>query len=113
MANGTHTNTFNTPGVEPGKNHVYFLKDLEDARNIRNRILECFERASYPDTSAEERERLLTFVIVGGGPINVEFAGELHSFLTQDVAKWYPEFKDHVKVELVEASDKILGTFNP
>lgn len=51
MANGTHTNTFNTPGVEQGKNNVFFLKDLWDARQIRNRILECFERASYPNTT--------------------------------------------------------------
>ena len=81
MANGTHTNTFNTPGVEQGKNNVYFLKDLWDARQIRNRILECFERASYPSVTLEEKKRLLHFVIVGGGPINVEFAGELYSFL--------------------------------
>lgn len=82
MANGSTTNTFNTPGVKYRENNVYFLKDLSHARAIRNRILECFERASYPDTSKEERERLLNFIIVGGGPISVEFAGELHSFLT-------------------------------
>ena len=52
MANGSHTNTFNTPGVEYKKfNMVYFLKGLEHAREIRYRILECFERASFPETS--------------------------------------------------------------
>jgi len=66
--------------------------------------LECFERASYPNTTEEEKKNLLHFVIVGGGPINVEFAGELYSFLKKDVVKWYPEFKDMVEVELVEAS---------
>lgn len=50
---------------------------------------------------------------MGGGPINVEFAGELYSFLKKDVVKWYPEFENMVEVELVEASQHILGTFNP
>ena len=74
-------NTFNTPGVEYGKNNVYFLKDLEHARGIRNKILENFERAAYPDCSEEERKRLLSFVIVGGGPVCIEFCGELWDFL--------------------------------
>lgn len=106
------TNTFNTPGVEYGKNNVYFLKDLAHARAIRGRILECFERASYPGVTQEERRKLLSFVIVGGGPISVEFAGELHSFVSKDVSRWYPELKDLVKVHLIEASDHLLGPFN-
>jgi NADH:ubiquinone reductase (non-electrogenic) len=61
----------------------------------------------------EQKKNLLHFVIVGGGPINVEFAGELYSFLKKDVVKWYPDFADIVDVEIIEASDHILGTFNP
>ena len=113
MANGAMTNTFNTPGENFGENNVYFLKDLEHARAIRNRILECFERASYPNATPEEVDRLLTFVIVGGGPISVEFAGELHSFLKKDISKWYPEFQNRVNVQLIEAGQHILGPFNP
>ena len=112
LSNGSQTNTFNTPGVEYGKNNVYFLKSLEHARAIRHRILECFERASFPETSPEEREKLLHFVIVGGGPINVEFSGELYSFLNRDVARWYPELAPLIKVTLVEGSKHILGPFN-
>lgn len=54
------------------ENHVFFLKQLGDARNIRNRLLECFERAASPFISEAERSRLLSFVVVGGGPTSIE-----------------------------------------
>lgn len=51
---------------------MFFLKQLGDARNIRNRLLECFERAANPFISEAERSRLLSFVVVGGGPTSIE-----------------------------------------
>mmetsp|Transcript_2344 Transcript_2344/g.3599 ORF Transcript_2344/g.3599 Transcript_2344/m.3599 type:complete len:298 (+) Transcript_2344:502-1395(+) len=75
-------------------------------------MIECFERASTPFIDQTERKRLLTFVVVGGGPTNVEFASELHDFLRKDVAKWYPDLHDHVRVVVIEASGHILGSFN-
>jgi NADH dehydrogenase FAD-containing subunit len=110
IAVGSKTNTFGVPGVT-GNDHVFFLKQLEHARAIRNRLIECFERASAPTVGAEERQRLLTFVVVGGGPTNIEFASELHDFLHDDVSRWYPDLKQDVKVIVIEASQNILGTF--
>lgn len=55
------TNTFNVPGVEE---NCFFLKDMEGAKALRQRINECFEISALPSTSAEERKRLLTFVVV-------------------------------------------------
>jgi NADH dehydrogenase FAD-containing subunit len=110
LAVGSETNTFGVPGVENNPN-VFFLKQLEHARAIRNRLIECFERASLPDLDPAERKRLLTFVVVGGGAINIEFAAELHDFLTEDVSKWYPDLKHQIRVVVVEASGHILGTF--
>jgi NADH:ubiquinone reductase (non-electrogenic) len=110
MAVGSETNTFGVPGVENNP-HVFFLKQLDHARAIRNRLIECFERASARDLDEAERNRLLTFVVVGGGAINIEFASELHDFLTEDVSKWYPDLKGHIRVVVVEASGHILGTF--
>ena len=51
---------------------MFFLKQLGDARNIRNRLLECFYRAANPFISEAERSRLLSFVVVGGGPTSIE-----------------------------------------
>jgi len=70
IAVGNKTNTFNTPGVAEREGQgVYFLKHLHHARQIRNRILECFERAGNPTLTNMERDRLLSFVVVGGKPI--------------------------------------------
>ena len=58
---GSVTNTFNVPGVEE---NCFFLKDMEGAKALRQRINECFEISALPSTSPEERKRLLTFVVV-------------------------------------------------
>lgn len=104
---GANSNTFHVPGVEQ---HAFFLKQLSDARAIRNRLMELFERASNRFISDAERQALTTFVIVGGGPTSIEFSGELHDFIVEDVAKWFPDVKTRVIV--VESTDHILGTFD-
>jgi len=68
---GANSATFNIPGVE---DHALFLKELPDARAIRQKIIENFERASQPRRSVERKKQLLHFVVVGGGPSGVEFA---------------------------------------
>jgi NADH dehydrogenase FAD-containing subunit len=111
LAPGGETNTFGVKGVKENPK-VFFLKQLEHSRAIRNRLIECFERASSPSCSEEEARRLLTFVIVGGGPTSVEFAGELHDFVKKDVLRWFPDLHSHVTVTLVEAGAHLLGNFN-
>ena len=110
IATGSETNTFGVAGVL-GNEHVFFLKQLIDSRNIRNRLIDCFERASSPGADLDEINRLLTFVIVGGGPTSVEFAAELYDFLKKDVSRLYPDLHKHCQVKLVEASGNILGSF--
>lgn len=68
-----------------------------DARAIRSRIIECFERASYPDLPSAAQARLLSFLVVGGGPTSVEFASELYDFLKKDVHILYPDLEHMVK----------------
>ncbi|XP_052177234.1 external alternative NAD(P)H-ubiquinone oxidoreductase B2, mitochondrial-like [Diospyros lotus] len=109
IAMGARANTFNTPGVVE---NCHFLKEVEDAQRIRRTVIDCFERASLPNISEEERKRILHFVIVGGGPAGVEFAAELHDFATEDLAKLYPLIKDDVKITLLEAADHILNMFD-
>jgi len=112
VASGSETNTFGVKGVSDNP-HVFFLKQLQHSRSIRNRLIECFERASSPSVTCElERQTLLTFVVVGGGPTSVEFAAELYDFLRKDVSRYYPELLDAVRVQLIEASGHILGSFD-
>lgn len=113
VAAGNKTNTFQTPGVDELEGEaVLFLKHLYHSRLIRNRILECFERASNNNVTQEERERLLSFVVVGGGPTSCEFTTELYDFIHDDVARWYPDLKGDIKLTLVEAGKGLLGSFD-
>lgn len=105
---GAVSNTFGVPGVHE---HAFFLKEIADARKIRNRILENFELAVQPGITAEEKERLLHFVIVGGGPTGVEFGAELHDFMKQDVTRLYIQERSNVRVTLIEARH-ILPSFD-
>ncbi|XP_061189743.1 uncharacterized protein LOC133197642 [Saccostrea echinata] len=108
IAVGARSNTFNVPGVE---DHAFFLKDIPDARRIRNRIINNIELSLHPGLDESDRKRLLNFVIVGGGPTGVEFGAELYDWIQQDVARVYHQRKDQVHVTLVE-SNQILGSFD-
>ncbi|CAG8458914.1 4448_t:CDS:10 [Ambispora gerdemannii] len=65
IAVGANSNTFGIPGVGE---YALFLKDVSDARKIRQRVIECFEHASQPGVTEETKLGLLHFVVVGGGP---------------------------------------------
>ena len=73
IAVGSVSNPHGVPGLE----NAYSLKTVEDVLKIRRHIMDSFERASLPSTSSEERKRLLSFVVCGGGPTGVEFASEV------------------------------------
>lgn len=109
IAAGESTNTFNINGV---KEYAFFLKEIADARKIRTRVIECFERASLPDTTPEQRKQLLTFIVCGGGPTGVEFAAELHDFIEEDVRKKYKKIMDFTMLVLIEAGTGILNSFD-
>ena len=87
------------------------LKSLEDAIEIRRRVLTAFERAELTE-SAEERAQLMTFVVIGGGPTGVELAGAIaelaHSVLQDDFRAIRPE---KARVILVEAGERLLASF--
>ncbi|XP_052073298.1 uncharacterized protein LOC127711334 isoform X24 [Mytilus californianus] len=105
---GALSNTFNVPGVQE---HSFFLKEVADARRIRNRILKNFELSVQPGIEESEANRLLHTVIVGGGPTGVEFGAELYDFVEQDISRLYKQKKHHVNVTLVE-SNQILASFD-
>ncbi|XP_074561967.1 external alternative NAD(P)H-ubiquinone oxidoreductase B2, mitochondrial-like, partial [Curcuma longa] len=109
IAVGAKVNTFNIPGVEE---HCYFLKEVEDAQKIRRSVINCFEKATLPYLDEQERARILHFVVIGGGPSGVEFAAELHDFVTEDLAKLYPTVQNLVNITVLETAEHILTMFD-
>jgi NADH dehydrogenase len=108
--------------LAPGARHSYFghpewetnapgLKTLEDALEIRRRVLLAFERAEL-ESDAERRRALLTFVVVGGGPTGVELAGAIAEVACQVL---HGEFRQidtrHARTILVEAGPHLLPAF--
>jgi hypothetical protein len=95
VAVGCYSQTFDTKGV---REHAYFLKDVGDARKIRNRLLSCFEMASLPTTSEEMKKMLLNFAVVGGGPTGIEWSAELCDMIEEDMKHLYPDLVGYAKV---------------
>lgn len=109
--------------VATGAAHSYFghpewetrapgLKTLDDALEMRRRMLLAFESAER-ETDTEKQRRLLTFVIIGGGPTGVELAGALAEIarrsLRQDFRRIHPE---SARIVLVEGSPHVLANFH-
>ena len=109
IAVGEVTNTF---GIEGIRENALFLKELIDARKIRTLVIDCFENASLPGLTKEEKKRYLRFVVCGGGPTGVEFAAELHDFIEDDVKRKYKYLNKLVEIVLIEAKDAILASFD-
>jgi len=109
VATGATTNTFNTQGVDQ---HAHYLKETGDATLLRQAVLENLEKASLPNISEEERKRLLSFWIVGGGPTAVEMAAELQDFLQNDVVNpkhaTFHELINKTQVTLVQSNHDLL-----
>jgi NADH dehydrogenase FAD-containing subunit len=92
IAVGVKTNTFGIESIAKGKeegNSIFFLKQLEHARAIRSNIIACFEKASIPTVTDEERRRLLSFLVVGGGPTSCEFTAEVHGAFVSFLCVFY------------------------
>jgi len=108
LACGAKHSYFGKPeweGVAPG------LKTLEQATEIRRRILLAFERAERSSLE-QERKDLLTFVIVGGGPTGVELAGAISEISRQTLEKDFHRIDaSQARVILIEAASRILPSF--
>jgi NADH dehydrogenase len=108
--------------VAAGATHAYFghddwrphapgLKTLEDALEIRRRVLLAFERAER-ELDPARREAELTFVIIGGGPTGVEMAGALAEISRLSLAKDFRHFDPgSAKIVLLEGGASVLANF--
>lgn len=106
---GSTTNPHGVKGLE----NCHFLKDIDDAQNIRNSILTNLEYACLPTTSDDERKRLLSFVVSGGGPTGVEFAAELFDLLNEDLTAHFPRIlRNEISVHVIQSRGHILNTYD-
>jgi NADH dehydrogenase len=102
----------NPHGVK-GLEHCRFLKDITDAQKIRNHVLHNLEMACLPTTTDEDRRRLLSFVICGGGPTGVEFAAELYDMLNEDLMGNFPKvLRNEISVHVLQSRGHILNTYD-
>ena len=83
LGTGSTSHFFGVPGAAE---HAFPLKTLDEGVALRNHILRCFERAAH-EPDAERRQCMLTFVILGGGPTGVEFAGALAELIRAPLSK--------------------------
>ncbi|KAI4248672.1 MAG: hypothetical protein L6R42_009194, partial [Xanthoria sp. 1 TBL-2021] len=106
---GSTTNAHGVKGLE----NCHFLKTIEDAAKIRNKILQNLEHACLPTTTDDERRRLLSFVVSGGGPTGVEFAAELFDLLNEDLGRSFPKIlRNEVSVHVIQSRGHILNTYD-
>ena len=110
VAAGAETSYFGHPEWAP---RAAGLKDLNDALEVRRRVLSALEAAESTDDPAEKR-RLLTFVVVGGGPTGVELAGAIADLSREILFEDFRQVKpSETRVVLVEMAGRILLPFDP
>ncbi len=119
---GNRTIPYDRLVLATGARHAYFghdewepfapgLKKIDDATDIRRRILSAFERAETTEDEVERR-RLLTFVIVGGGPTGVEMAGAIAELARRALVRDFHAIDPaSAGVLLVEAGPRVLPSF--
>lgn len=107
LAHGATNNFF---GSDQMQKHSKGMKTIAEVLDLRNSLLMNFENALTAQNT-EEREMLMTIVIIGGGPSGVEIAGAIAEMNKYVLQKDYPEFKEiRAKIYLVEAVDRVLSS---
>lgn len=106
LANGSRTNYFGNKEIAQ---HAFPLKQLPQALDLRHHILESFEQALLQD-QVDEQERLMNFVVVGGGPTGVEVAGALGELKLHVLPQDHPELDFRkMNIYLVEGGNQLLS----
>ena len=105
VAIGSETHYFGVPGA---KEYSLPLKTVEDAKNIKNTLVERFEQAQHLDKD-EDKQDVLRFVVVGGGPTGVEIAGELGDIIADELSDAFPDCAHLASVVIVERGTQLVA----
>ncbi len=109
IATGAETNYFGNKNMQ---RNAFPMKSTVEALELRNQLILNFEEASV-STDDKNIERLLTIVVVGGGPTGIELSGALADMKRSTLPKEYPELNfNRMKIYLVEGTDKVLGSMS-
>jgi len=109
VATGSETNFF---GNEELEKNAMAMKSIPQSLNLRSLILENFEQALLTD-DYHERDALMNFVIVGGGPTGVELAGALAEIKKGILPKDYPDLDTRrAQINLVQGGDRLLDAMS-
>lgn len=109
IATGSKTNYFGNKEIE---RNSMSMKTIPQSLNIRSLILENFEQAVLT-TDQADKDALINFVLVGGGPTGVELAGALAEMKKAILQKDYPDLNiDKMQINLVQSGDRILNTMS-
>jgi NADH dehydrogenase len=111
IAPGSVTNDYGIAGV---REHALPVKWLSDAEALKRHILDTFESASI-ETDIARRRELLTFVIVGAGPVGVELASSLRDLMDHTLRRIYPSIDFHadVTIHLIDGADRVIPAMDP
>ncbi|ERS56380.1 MULTISPECIES: NAD(P)/FAD-dependent oxidoreductase [unclassified Corynebacterium] len=118
----SRTYSYDSLVVAAGSSQSYFgndhfaefapgMKTLDDALELRSRIISAFEKAELTDDPAE-RERLLTFIIVGAGPTGVELTGQIAELANRTLSDVYSTYgTSAAKIYLLDGAPQVLPPF--
>ena len=110
VATGATHSYFNHPEWE---HHAPGLKTIDDALEIRRRVLSAFEAAER-ETDPERQQALLTFVVIGAGPTGVELAGALSEIARQTMIRDFRHIRpESARIVLIEGQDRVLPVYPP
>lgn len=112
IATGAETDFYGIPGA---REYTLPLKNLSEAGKIRDRIIDSFE-AALASNDLEEKKKLLSFVVVGGGATGVEVAGELSDIVFHTMPRYYntdSNVSRSSSITLIAAEKELLHRFNP
>jgi NADH dehydrogenase len=109
LATGADTNFFNNENLI---RHTYPMKSTVEALQLRHKLIEVFEACTEATIEAE-KDRLLTMVVVGGGPTGVEVSGTLAEMKTHILPRDYPEIDfTRMRILLLEGGERVLSAMS-